>query len=291
MIQSMTGFGKSTFSFENKNYNVEIRTLNSKQADLNIKVPQLLKEKENPIRKILSETLVRGKIDFYLTSEFSNGETGNSLNKEVIQNYLTQLEEALKGSTLKIDEMALQSILRMPDVMVPAKDEISKQEWDTIEKNIRLATKNLCEYRLDEGAVLQKDLEQRINRIETLLQQVEIPEKIRIERVKDRIQKHLTEAIENDKVDLNRFEQELIYYLEKFDITEEKIRLKAHCDYFKDTLNLSEAVGKKLNFISQEMGREINTLGSKANDVELQKIVVEMKDELEKIKEQAFNIL
>ena len=179
----------------------------------------------------------------------------------------------------------------MPDVMVPAKDEISKEEWAIIEENIKIATKALSDYRMDEGAVLQKDLEERIDRIESLLKQVEIPEKIRIQRVKDRIQKHLTEAIEKDKVDQNRFEQELIYYLEKFDITEEKIRLKAHCDYFKDTLKLDQAVGKKLNFISQEMGREINTLGSKANDVDLQKIVVEMKDELEKIKEQAFNIL
>ncbi len=291
MIQSMTGFGKSTFTYENKTYNIEIRTLNSKQADINIKVPQILKEKENPIRKILSETLVRGKIDFYLNFELLNGETGNSLNQDAIKNYLEQLETALEGSSLKVDEMALQSILRMPEVLVPEKEDFTKAEWEAIAEHIRKATSNLSGYRLDEGAVLQQDLEKRVDRIETLLKAVTIPEKERVERVKDRIQKHLIEAIEKDKLDENRFEQELIYYLEKFDITEEKIRLKAHCDYFRETLQLKDAVGKKLNFISQEMGREINTLGSKANDADLQKIVVEMKDELEKIKEQAFNIL
>lgn len=291
MIQSMTGFGKSTFTYDNKTYNIEIRTLNSKQADINIKVPQILKEKENPIRKILSETLVRGKIDFYLNFELLNGETGNSLNKEAIKNYLSQLESALEGSPLKVDEMALQSILRMPEVLVPEIEEFTKEEWMAIAENIKKATSNLSGYRLDEGAILQKDLEKRVSTIEKLLEAVTIPEKERVERVKERIQKHLIEAIEKDKLDENRFEQELIYYLEKFDITEEKIRLKAHCDYFKETLQLNEAVGKKLNFISQEMGREINTLGSKANDADLQKIVVEMKDELEKIKEQAFNIL
>ncbi len=287
----MTGFGKSAFTYENKTYHIEIRTLNSKQADFNIKVPQILKEKENPIRKILSETLVRGKVDFYLNSEYLNGDTGNSLNKDAIQNYISQLESALTGSSLKVDEMALQSILRMPEVLIPEKEEVSKDEWLMIEKHIYSATSNLSNYRLDEGAVLEKDLAQRVSRIEELLLQVNIPEKERVERVKERIQKHLVEAIENDKIDQNRFEQELIYYLEKFDITEEKIRLKTHCDYFKETLQLNDSVGKKLNFISQEMGREINTLGSKANDANLQRIVVEMKDELEKIKEQAFNIL
>jgi uncharacterized protein (TIGR00255 family) len=187
--------------------------------------------------------------------------------------------------------MALQSILRMPEVWVPEKEEITEKEWLLIEENIHIAAQNLINYREDEGSQLQKDLENRILRIETLLAEVVIPEKERVERVKERIKKHLIEAIEKDKVDENRFEQELIYYLEKFDITEEKIRLKTHCDYFKETMSLNESVGKKLNFISQEMGREINTLGSKANDATLQKIVVEMKDELEKIKEQAFNIL
>jgi len=291
MIQSMTGFGKSTFTYNNKTYNIEIRALNSKQADFNIKVPQILKEKENPIRKILSETLTRGKVDFFLNSEYLNGETGNSLNKAAIKNYLTQLESALEGSSLKIDERSLQSILHMPEVLIPEKEEISKEEWLIIEKNIYSAASQLSNYRFDEGAILEGDLKQRVLKIEELLKQVNIPEKERVERVKERIQKHLIEAIEKDKIDQNRFEQELIYYLEKFDITEEKIRLKTHCDYFKETLLLNDAVGKKLNFISQEMGREINTLGSKANDSNLQKIVVEMKDELEKIKEQAFNIL
>jgi uncharacterized protein (TIGR00255 family) len=287
----MTGFGKSQFTFENKTYNIEIRSLNSKQVDLSLKMPQLLKEKENPIRKILSESLQRGKIDFNLSTEYQNGETGNALNKEAIKNYLEQLEDALDNTPFKVDEMALQSILRMPEVWVPEKEEIKEQEWLQLEEHIKLAVKNLTQYRIDEGLQLQKDLAQRIDTIESLLNQVVIPEQERIERVKERIKKHLTEAIEKDKIDENRFEQELIYYLEKYDITEEKIRLKTHCDYFRETMNVDGPIGKKLNFISQEMGREINTLGSKANDATLQKIVVEMKDELEKIKEQSFNIL
>ena len=291
MAQSMTGFGKNTSTFNKKTYNIEIRTLNSKQLDLSIRMPQLLKEKESEIRSILSQKLVRGKIDFTLYSEYLNGATGNSLNKDAIKNYLSQLESALEGTNLKIDESALQSILKMPEVLVPEKEDLSKSEWNSISESIYKACDHLTHYRKDEGAVLHQDLEKRITRIESLLTEVIIPEKTRIERVKERIKKNLLDAIEQDKLDENRFEQELIYYLEKFDITEEKIRLKAHCDYFKETLALDGAIGKKLNFISQEMGREINTLGSKANDADLQKIVVEMKDELEKIKEQAFNIL
>ena len=291
MAQSMTGFGKNAATFNKKTYTIEIRTLNSKQLDLGIRLPQLIKEKEGEIRSILAKNLIRGKIDFTLYSEYLNGGTGNSLNKEAIKNYLEQLESALEGSNLKIDEMALQSILRMPEVLVPEKEELSKSEWKTIAESIETACISLTNYRKDEGLVLKNDLDNRITRIESLLKDVVIPEKTRIERVKERIKKNLLDAIEQDKLDENRFEQELIYYLEKFDITEEKIRLKAHCDYFKETLILDGAIGKKLNFISQEMGREINTLGSKANDADLQKIVVEMKDELEKIKEQAFNIL
>ena len=291
MAQSMTGFGKNATTFNNKNYNIEIRTLNSKQLDLGIRLPQLLKEKESVIRSILAKNLIRGKIDFTLYSEYLNGETGNSLNKDAINNYLSQLESALEGSNLKIDETVLQSILRMPEVLVPEKETLSKSEWTAIEEGIIKACQSLNSYRKDEGSVLENDLDHRITRIESLLKDVVIPEKTRIERVKERIKKNLLDAIEQDKLDENRFEQELIYYLEKFDITEEKIRLKAHCDYFKETLILDGAIGKKLNFISQEMGREINTLGSKANDADLQKIVVEMKDELEKIKEQAFNIM
>jgi uncharacterized protein (TIGR00255 family) len=287
----MTGFGKSTFTYENKTYNIEIRTLNSKQADINIRVPQLLKEKESHIKRILTDELLRGKIDFNLNYELLNGEIGNSLNKEAIKSYLSQLESALEGSSLKVDEMALQSILRMPEVLVPEKEEFTKEEWEVGAENVKKACQNLSDFRRDEGEVLRKDLLQRVERIEKLLKDVVIPEETRIERVKDRIKKNLLDAIEQDKIDENRFEQELIYYLEKYDITEEKIRLQTHCKYFVESMNLDGVVGKKLNFISQEMGREINTLGSKANDADLQRIVVEMKDELEKIKEQAFNIL
>lgn len=287
----MTGFGKSNFTFENKIYNIEIRTLNSKQADINIRVPHTLNEKESVIRTILSEQLIRGKISFSLYTELSEGESGNSLNKDVIRNYLSQLEDALEGTQLKVDETALQSILKMPEVLSSKKEDLSKAEWEAIEENIKIACLSLIEYRKDEGDVLAQDLIKRVAKIEKLLLDVVIPEKTRVERVKDRIKKNLLDAIEQDKLDENRFEQELIYYLEKFDITEEKIRLKAHCGYFNETLQKSGGIGKKLNFISQEMGREINTLGSKANDADLQKIVVEMKDELEKIKEQAFNIL
>ena len=290
-IQSMTGFGKSSFSVGNKTVNIEIRSLNSKQLDTNIKLPHLYKEKESEVRKYLSEQLVRGKIELYLSFELLKGESTNVINSNVVNAYLQQLSEVLDKANLQVNEQILSSVLQMPQVLSPEKEVLSEEEWKTILSHINDAIGQLIGFRTQEGEVLSTDLKERIRLIEQLLQKVDIPEKQRIERTKERIRKSLTEAIEQDKIDENRFEQELIYYLEKFDITEEKIRLATHCKYFVETLEKGGAVGKKLNFISQEIGREINTLGSKANDAVLQKIVIQMKDELEKIKEQSFNIV
>ena len=205
--------------------------------------------------------------------------------------YLQQLSPVLEAKNMQVNEQILSAVLQMPEVLSSEKEVFSEEEWETILPNIKKTIAQLIEFRLQEGSILSDDLKKRIHLIESLLQKVDIPEKQRIERTKERIRKGLTEAIEQDKIDENRFEQELIYYLEKFDITEEKIRLATHCKYFIETLENGGAVGKKLNFISQEIGREINTLGSKANDATLQKIVIQMKDELEKIKEQSFNIV
>jgi len=290
-IQSMTGFGKSSFSVGNKTINIEIRSLNSKQLDTNIKLPHLYKEKESEVRRMLSEQLVRGKIELYFSFELLKGESSNVINANVVNAYLQQLSEVLDKTNLQVNEQILSSVLQMPQVLSAEKEVLSEEEWKTILPYLGKAIEQLIDFRSQEGEVLSNDLKERIRLIEQLLQEVNIPEKQRIERTKERIRKSLTEAIEQDKIDENRFEQELIYYLEKFDITEEKIRLATHCKYFVETLEKGGAVGKKLNFISQEIGREINTLGSKANDAALQKIVIQMKDELEKIKEQSFNIV
>ena len=290
-IQSMTGFGKSSFSVGNKTINIEIRSLNSKQLDTNIKLPHLYKEKESEVRRMLSEQLVRGKIELYFSFELLKGESSNVINANVVNAYLQQLSEVLDKTNLQVNEQILSSVLQMPQVLSAEKEVLSEEEWKAILPYLGKAIEQLIDFRSQEGEVLSNDLKERIRLIEQLLQEVNIPEKQRIERTKERIRKSLTEAIEQDKIDENRFEQELIYYLEKFDITEEKIRLATHCKYFVETLEKGGAVGKKLNFISQEIGREINTLGSKANDAALQKIVIQMKDELEKIKEQSFNIV
>jgi len=290
-IQSMTGFGKSSFSTDNKTISIEIRSLNSKQLDANIKLPHLFKEKELVIRKLLSKELIRGKVDFFFSFEFLEGVLSNTINKPVVEMYLKQMDTIMAQTDLKLNEQILSSVLQMPQVLVSEKEVLSDKEWTIIFPHIQEAVNQLLDFRNQEGAVLAKDLEKRIRLIESLLLQVDIPEKQRIERTKDRIKKSLSEVVEQENIDHNRFEQELIYYIEKFDITEEKIRLATHCQYFLETLEKGGDVGKKLNFITQEIGREINTLGSKANDASLQKIVIQMKDELEKIKEQSFNIV
>ncbi len=291
MIYSMTGFGKSTFTLNSKNYTIELRSLNSKQLDLNVKLPQFLREKENQIRQILSNELKRGKVDLSIYIDNLNGQSNNVFDFEVINNYLNQLKSGFEDTDIQVTEQSLQSILRLPDVIVSQKESFDENTWEIFKQHLLEATNAINLYRQEEGEALKKDLILRIDKIKHFLEEIPQYEPKRIEKVKERLHKYLSENANISNIDENRFEQELIYFLEKFDITEEKIRLATHCKYFIENINAGEMVGKKLNFISQEIGREINTIGSKANDSDIQKIVVQMKDELEKIKEQSFNIL
>ncbi|MBI4946687.1 MAG: YicC family protein [Bacteroidetes bacterium] len=289
MIKSMTGFGKEEANVKNKRVSVEIRSLNSKGLDVNTRMPNLYREKELSLRNLLSEKLERGKIDFSINVESSEGIRGTQINKTVIKNYHTQLKSITKELKEKQDDL-IGIIMRLPDVMKSEKEEFNEAEWKQILKLTDAAIKNLDAFRGREGKVLENDLRKRIGLILTSLIIVEQNDGARITAIREKIRKAIEELVAKDKVDNNRFEQELIYYIEKLDITEEKVRLKTHCDFFLKTMN-EAASGKKLGFISQEIGREINTIGSKVNDASIQKIVVQMKDELEKIKEQLNNVL
>ena len=290
MLKSMTGYGKSVLEFENKKFNIEIKSLNSKQIDINFKSPSIFKEKELEIRKLINE-LHRGKIDFYITLENNNIENNGKINKIVFEDYYNQIKEIGNNLNLQVNEQVFDSILRFPDIFTHKQTTIDETEWLAIKTSIISAIDNLNKFRNQEGEVLQKDIEKRIKNILLLLQDIDLPEQQRIKKIKDRIHSNIEIFLNKKNIDENRFEQELIFYLEKIDITEEKIRLKNHCNYFIETIKTNNPIGKKLGFISQEIGREINTLGSKANDSNLQKIVILMKDELEKIKEQILNIL
>lgn len=291
MIKSMTGFGKAEFELPNKKISIEIKTLNSKQIDLNTRVPSLYRGKELEIRSLLNKNLVRGKIDFSIYVEF----TGETINYTINKALAAQYYEAIKDLASDIHQQNFNNylpiILKMPDVMKTEKENFNEEEWKIIEANIIDALIQVDEFRSQEGSGLEDEFKSHISQIISLLDSIEPFEKERIEMIKDKLLRNLKDLKEDIKFDQNRFEQELIYYIEKIDITEEKVRLRKHCNYFLESLDNEEAGGKKLNFISQEIGREINTLGSKANDVNLQKIVIQMKDELEKIKEQLFNIL
>jgi len=287
----MTGFGKSVCELTDKTINIEIRTLNSKQLDVIFKIPTIYKEKENEIRSLLSNKLERGKIDLSMTVESSGGTSKFNINKELAKQYfdeLSLLSEEM-GDVKSIDYLSI--VMRMPEVLSQAKEELKEDEWESIKGAIIEAVADLDKFRIEEGKNLQEDFLQRNSLIIDLLSQIEAFESVRIETIRTRIKKELQQLVDDQSFDMNRFEQELIYYIEKLDITEEKVRLKKHCEFFIDTVNESQSSGKKLGFISQEMGREINTIGSKANDVSIQKIVVQMKDELEKIKEQLSNVL
>ena len=300
MIQSMTGYGRVEFNLKNKNFTVEIKSLNSKTTDFNLKLPVIYRNKEIILRKILSEKLKRGKVELSIWFEKTQTNTPYKFDKELISKYYKQLnsikqELGLKANNLKnffcqnnIDLMPI--ILKMPDVLIKKDEKVEKDEWIEIEKNVHDALDKLITFREDEGNTLYKDISIRINLIKTLITELERFESQRIEKIKSNIKNKLA-ALEIQNLDQNRLEQELIYYLEKLDITEEKVRLNAHIDYFLECLNAESSNGKKLTFISQEIGREVNTLGSKSNHSDMQKIVVQMKDELEKIKEQLLNIL
>ncbi len=291
MIKSMTGYGKAETELENKKISIEIKTLNSKQLDINTRIPTVYRPKELLIRNLLSEKLERGKIELSIQLDQNGEDFGFTVNKALAKKYYNEIRQL----AIEIDQTDFENylpvLLKMPDVLKADKVDLNEDEWKLIEATIAEAIIQLDEFRLQEGILLEKEITERIQVILTLLQEVEPFESTRLETIKTRIQKNL-ESLQSDiKVDENRFEQELIYFIEKLDITEEKVRLKQHCDYFLETIKGDGSLGKKLGFISQEIGREINTLGSKANEVNMQKIVIQMKDELEKIKEQLFNIL
>lgn len=292
MLKSMTGFGKAVNQFENKKITVEIKSLNSKQADIIAKIPTLYKEKEMELRNMLTKALNRGKIELSVWINQNEAEKNLQLNKSVIKNYYEQLTELAESLNRNVDkEQILDIIMQFPDVMKTEIKELDKNEWLIIKQTVVNALSEIEKFRAQEGKVLESDFGQRIKQIESLLLQIEPFAESRIEKVKERIKQNFKENLKEVDADNNRFEQELIYYLEKLDITEEKVRLAHHCNYFIETMNEKESQGKKLGFIAQEIGREINTIGSKANHSDIQKIVVQMKDELEKIKEQVLNVL
>ena len=288
MIQSMTGYGKSVLQLPTKKVTIEIKSLNSKNLDLNVRIPSYYKEKELDVRKKLANTLVRGKVDFSIFVEMTADETSTTINHGVVKQYIQQLRNIVQtGSS---DDLALLNMaVTMPDALKTEREELDENEWNLINQNIDEALKEIVQYRVDEAASLEIDFKERIANIEKYLEEVKALDAERIGNVKIRLQK----AIEDLKVgtDENRFEQELIYYLEKLDINEEKVRLANHLDYFLQTLETPDSNGKKLGFILQEMGREINTTGSKANFAPMQKAVIQMKNELEQIKEQILNVL
>jgi len=281
----MTGYGKSVLQLPNKTISIELKSLNSKSLDLNMRIPSMYKAKELELRKLIASKLHRGKVDFSLFFEITGEETFTNVNPTVVRKYMKQLEGLASGDAMELLKMAV----KMPDAISTERDDIDENEWASILNEIHTALEKIELYRLEEGKVLEADFSNRIAIISNLLEQVLEIDPERISNVRDRLHKGVAEL--KEKYDENRFEQELVYYIEKFDITEEKVRLQNHLEYFIKTLNSADSNGKKLGFISQEIGREINTIGSKANFAPMQKLVVQMKDELEKIKEQLLNVL
>jgi len=281
----MTGYGKSTIQLPTKKISIELKSLNSKNLDLNARMPSMYREKELTIRKFVASNLTRGKIDFSLYMEMTGEETSAQINEGVLKKYMNQLKNVVHANDTELLKMAI----KMPDALKTEREEIDEKEWQLIDKEIKNTVIKIQKYRKEEGSALEKDFLFRIQNIATLLSQVMDVDPDRIESVRLRLEKSVNEL--KERVDENRFEQELIYYIEKYDITEEKVRLENHIDYFTKSLNSKDSNGKKLGFISQEIGREINTIGSKANYAPMQKLVVQMKDELEKIKEQLLNVL
>ncbi len=291
MIRSMTGYGKAECLLADKKLTIEIKSLNSKQLDTNIRLPALYREKELEIRQLIASELKRGKVECAFYYELSSETAPGTINEPVVKGYYQQLYKISGELGLQASPELLSTVMRMPDTIRTEKPELEETEWEAVKKALKQAVDNVIIFRSQEGKSLDVDLRQRIDAIARKLEEAGSYEKERIDMVRERIGKHLEDFSKKNTVDENRFEQELIYYIEKLDISEEKVRLAHHCNYFLETLEDQNPAGKKLGFISQEMGREINTLGSKANHKELQKLVVEMKDELERIKEQVLNIL
>lgn len=291
MILSMTGYGKGAEIFDGKEITVEIKSLNGKTSDVRLRVPNAYKQKEMELRKLVINHALRGKIDFSIKIGAGFDDDEFVINTPLIKKCAAELKTIQNELELSNTDI-LQSIMRIPNAVISNELEVTDEEWEAIKKATLLALDQLKDFRKEEGNSLKEDFVLRVTNINNLLDAVEPHEKERVEKLKERLTKNLNQYVKDENVDQNRFEQEIIYYLEKIDITEEKVRLKQHCIYFIDTLNNSdEEVGKKLGFISQEIGREINTLGAKAQNSDIQKIVVNMKDELEKIKEQLANII
>jgi uncharacterized protein (TIGR00255 family) len=281
----MTGYGKTILQLPSKKITVEIKSLNSKNLDIHSRVPSTYREKELEMRQLISKSLVRGKVDFNLYVEITGEETNNTINESVVKGYMAQLSNVVDGDDIELMKMAI----RMPDSLKTERDEVDDVEYLKIYEAINSAIDSINNYRKDEGAMIEKDFLMRTKTLLKLLNQVSEMDPQRIDIVKERLRKAISELKES--VDENRFEQELIYYMEKYDITEELVRLKNHLNYFNVALDSNISNGKKLGFICQEMGREINTIGSKSNFAPMQQLVVQMKDELEKIKEQSLNVL
>lgn len=290
MIYSMTGFGKAEVNYGNKSYVITIKSVNSKVADLTIKLPYAHRERENDVRSTLMNGLQRGKIDLFVNADSGSTDQNISVNQRVFKAYLKDLKKSAKGQKVS-DDTLFSLAVKMPNVLSQEKAEADESEWTEIEKAILIAMNQVSEFRKKEGNTLEKELNQRLENILNFLENIKQWETERLESVKKKIQDKLVQTVGADGFNRDRLEQELIFYIEKLDITEEKVRLLAHCNLFTDTIRENTSQGRKLGFITQEMGREINTIGSKANHARIQQTVVEMKDELEKIKEQLFNIL
>ena len=292
MVKSMTGFGKATVECGNKKIVIEVKSLNSKQLDINLRTPNLYKEKDIEIRNIVKNRLERGKVDVTISFDEGNAERDVAINQTIVMQYFQQMLDVAStlGVTLNTGEL-LQTVMRFPDTLQVKVEELAEEEWQILCEGIEKALEEVNKFRQQEGQVLIQDILHRIDLIQALAAEVPQFEGQRVIAIKQRLQEKMKEWGEIKNVDENRLEQELIYYLEKLDITEEKVRLANHCNYFIETAEQEVAPGRKLGFIAQEIGREINTMGSKANDHDIQKLVVRMKDELEKIKEQSLNIL
>ena len=291
MIQSMTGYGKAVVAYKDKKIHVEVKSLNSKQLDLNTRIAALYREKEMEMRQMVAEALIRGKVDMSVWIEKDMAVDPTPINAALVENYYQQIKSISEKTGIPVPEDWFYTLLRMPDVLTKTDtEELEEEEWQTVKGAVSEALKNLVDFRTQEGAALQKKFTEKIDNIAILLAEIEPYEKSRVEKIKQRIVEGL-QQIPGVDYDKNRLEQELIYYIEKLDISEEKQRLTNHLKYFRDTMNEPAGQGKKLGFIAQEMGREINTTGSKSNHAEMQNIVIKMKDELKQMKEQVLNAL
>ena len=286
----MTGFGKAENQLSQKKYTVEVRSLNSKQLDIGVRMPGMFKEKEMELRNYLAGKVLRGKVDVTIYYDSLSEEKKMNINKDLMVSYYSDLRlVAEQIGQENVDYLSL--LMRIPDAITPEKQELDESEWEGVMLLVQQATDEFLSYRSNEGRVLEDDFRKRIQSILEQLISLEGPVADRRERLTNRLTNNLEEVIPSEKIDRNRYEQEVLYYLEKLDITEEQVRLKKNCEHFLEAMSTPESQGKKLGFICQEIGREINTIGSKANDADMQRIVVGMKDELEKIKEQSLNVL